>query len=447
MTKPPFNPTAMNAKHFLILLLLPVSFLTNAQSNYKEGTVITNNSITINGFINYREWRKNPDKIQFKTTLNDEAVQTFTPDSIAGFSVTGYESYSSYTVSVSTGEVIFQSLKDMLDTATVTKSVFLKSIGKGDRVNLYSYADDIKVRFYILDKRQTLPSELVYRKYISNGREISQTLYRQQLSVLAEEYGLLGTMEENIIAAEYSSRDMKNIVAKINTQNETSNSVVIDKKGKWNFYAGLGVTGSKMVYRGETLILSDGLDANSRFKFKDEIVTHSYLPRISTGFDFYFNPAIRRFLVRLELSASNIKSTTTSYYKYNNYAGTETDNEYNFAAWNIGFSPQVIYNLYNTKKYKWSLGAGFQLNSLAISENSMKSTDRETGDVVAFDEEYLPITEFSMTAIVRTGFVISDRFDFSLIFSSPTEYTDYTVGEQFLKTTLVSFGVAYYFKK
>jgi len=437
----------MNAKHFLILLLLPVSFLTSAQSNYKAATVITTNNTSLNGFINYREWHRNPDKIQFKTDLNNDAVQNFTPDSIAGFSVTGYESYVSYTVNVSTGEVLFQSLKDKLDTATVTKTVFLKSIRKGDRVDLYSYADDIKVRFYILDKRQTLPVELVFRKYIANGREISQTLYRQQLSVLAEDYGLLVSMEESITRAEYSSKDLRDIVSKINTKNETSTSVVIDKKSKWNFYLGAGVTGSKMVYKGESLIMSDGLDDQDKAKFKDEIVTRSYLPRVALGVDFYFNPVIRKFLMRLELSASNIKSTVNSYYKFNNFGGNETDNTYKFAAWNMGFSPQIIYNIYNTPKLKWSLGAGFQLNSLAISENSMERREHQTGDFIDLKENYLPINEFSLTAIIRTGVVLNDQFDLSLIWSSPTEYTDYVYGGQYLKTTLTSFTLTYYFKK
>ncbi len=438
----------MNVKYCLILLLLPATLLTYAQSNYKEGTVITNNNAKLNGFINYREWHKNPDKIQFKKNLKDATVQSFTPDSIAGFSITGYESYVRYTVWVSTGEVLFQSLKDRIDTAAITKTVFLKLIGKGDRIDLYSYADEIKVRFYILDKRQTIPNELVYRKYISNGREITQALYRQQLAVLAQNYGLLdGAVDESISLAAYSGKDIRKIISKINTENETSNSVVIDKKRRWNLYLGVGVTGSKMIYKGESLIMQDGLDDQGKYKYKEKIITHSYLPRISTGVDFYFNPVIRRFLIRLEVSGSNIKSTVNSYYKFNNYGGNETDNTYQFIAWNFGFSPQLIYNLFNTKKYKWSLGAGFQLNNLAISKNSMERREHLTGNFIDLKEDYLPITAFSMTAIIRSGLLINDRIDLSLIWSSPTEYTDYIAGGQYLKTSLVSFTVGYYFKK
>ncbi len=438
----------MKVKYCLILLLTTATLLTNAQSNYKAGTVLTTNSTTLNGFINYREWRRNPEMIQFKTDLKGAAVQTFTPDSIAGFSVTGYETYASYTVPVSMDEILFQSLKDGLDTTTVTKTVFLKLIGKGDRVDLYSYTDKIKTRYYILDNRQTIPTELTYRKYLSSGREVTQTLYRQQLAALAKEYNLLDSaLDENLSRAEYSSKDLRNIASKINSQNETSTSVAIDKKRKWNFYLGAGVTSGKMVYRGETLIMSDGLDDQGKYKYKDEIITRSYLPRISAGVDFYFNPVIRKFIMRLDISASQIKSTVNSYYKFNNFGGNETDNTYKFAAWNFGFSPQVIYNLYNTNKFKWSIGGGFQLNSLAIQENSMERIDHKTGNFIDLKEDYLPIIEFSMTAILRTGVVINNRFDCSLIWSSPTEYTDYIGGSQYLKTTLASFAVAYYFKK
>ena len=52
-----------------------------------------------------------------------------------------------------------------------------------------------------------------------------------------------------------------------------------------------------------------------------------------------------------------------------------------------------------------------------------------------------------MNAIVRSGLRINDRFDLSLIWASPVEYTDYAGGTKSTKTSLVSFSVSYSIEK
>jgi len=49
-----------------LLLLLLFPFFASAQSNYKPGYVVTLPDDTIHGFIDYKEWDKNPEKISFK---------------------------------------------------------------------------------------------------------------------------------------------------------------------------------------------------------------------------------------------------------------------------------------------------------------------------------------------------------------------------------------------
>ncbi len=438
----------MIARYMITLFLIPLAFLTKAQSNYKEGNVVTNTGTIIKGFINYREWHKNPEQIQFKRDLENGEVQKLTADSIAKFTITGYESYDKYIVPISMNEISFESLKEVIDTSSITKAVFLKKILTGDHIDLYSYTDVIKVRFYVLDKRQTLPFELVYRKSLSDGREITQLLFRQQLSRLALEYGISdASFEESVSRATYSGKDIRNIISKINTINETIISAGSRKNRKQAFFLGAGITGSTMNYTGKSIIMSDGLDDLGQFRFKNKITTHSFLPRVSAGFDFYINPAIRRLIIRAEISASNIKSTVTSYYKFNIYSSDETENIYRFSTWNIGFSPQLIINLYSWNKYKWYAGSGFLLNYITKTDNSLERKDRKTGQFIDKAEGYLKINKFAMNAIVRSGFLVNDRFDLSLIWTSPSEYSNYIVGGQSIKTTLLSFSAAYYLNK
>ncbi len=438
----------MTARYVIIFFLISLAIATKAQSNYKEGNVVTNSGTMIKGFINYREWHKNPEQIQFKSDLENGKVQTLTVDSIAKFTITGYESYDKYIVPISMNEISFESLKEVMDTSSITIAVFLKKILTGDHIDLYSYTDVIKVRFYVLDKRQTLPYELIYRKSLSEGREINQPLFRQQLSELALTYGVSdASLEERISRAIYSGKDIRNVISKINTINETIISVGSRKNRKQALFLSAGITGSSMNYTGKSLIMSDGLDDMGEFKFKNKIITHSYLPRVSAGVDFYINPAIRRLIIRAEISASNIKSTVTSYYKFNIYSSDETENIYRFSSWNIGLSPQLIFKLYSWNKHKWYAGSGFLLNYIAKTDNSLERKDRKTGQFIDKAEDYLKINKFAMNAIVRSGLLVNDRLDLSLIWTSPSEYTNYIVGGQSIKTTLFSFSAAYYLKK
>jgi hypothetical protein len=437
----------MNARSILTLFLIALTFLSQAQTNYKEGYIITNDGASIKGFINYREWHKNPDRVQFKQDPLASVARTFTVDSIAGFTIAGYETYTRYLVPVSMDEISFENLKETIDTATITKTIFLREMLKGDRVDLYSYADDIKVRYYLLEKGQLVPYELIYRKLLREGQEITQASYKQQLSGLAHHHNMLSrTLEDRINKLNYSGNDIKNIISRINTQNETATSASIDNKKRWDFFAGAGIAMSTVKYKGETLLLVDGFDDMGRFKYKSEIITHSYLPRISAAADVYINPAIRRLIFRTELSVTNIKSTVRSYYKFSIYSDEE-ENTYRFSSWNFGFSPQLVYNLFNTNKYKGYIGAGFLLSYINNTRNSLERRDPQTGSLIAVNKEYLIIREFAMNAIIRSGLRINEKIDLSLIWTNPIEYTNYQAGRQSVKAGLLSLSIMYHLKK
>lgn len=434
-------------KYVMMVSLLTQVFLLYAQTNYKEGTLVKNDGTLLKGFINYREWHKNPDRIQFKQDIGSIDAQTFTVDSITSFSIAGYDSYTKYILPVSMDEIDFEKLKETIDTTSVTKAVFIKEITKGDRIDLFSYTDDIKVRYFILDKRQTLPYELTYRKILKNGQEITHPLYRQQLSGIAHHYGVLtANLDSRISKAAYSGKDIKNIVSKINTKNDEIAASTNTTRKKSDFFAGAGIAMSTMTYKGKTLLLVDGLDNSGSFKYKDKVTTHSYLPVISAGADFYINPDIKKLIIRAELSATNIKSTVKSYYRFNIFSDEEL-NTYNYSAWNIGFSPQFILNMYNTKRLKWYAGTGFLLNYTANNKNSLERRYSQNGELININNEYLQLKKFSMNLLVRSGVRINEQFDISLYWINPSELTNYKVARQSIKANTLSFTVLYFRKK
>jgi hypothetical protein len=64
-----------------------------SQENFTKGFIISVKGDTIKGFIDYRNWEKNPDKITFKN-LNSETKKTINPIDVQGFGVNNdfYES-------------------------------------------------------------------------------------------------------------------------------------------------------------------------------------------------------------------------------------------------------------------------------------------------------------------------------------------------------------------
>ncbi len=430
---------------FLLLLLAPL-FLT-AQSNYKEGYVVNDQGDTLNGFINYREWYRNPERILFKYKPENNQVHTFTVDNATAFTVAGYESYTRFTVPVSMDEVKLSQLKDQIDTTTVTKAVFLKEILKGDRFNLYAYKDDIKERFYLLDRRQAVPVELVYRKAVRDLQETTQALYRQQLLSLAVEQGVFTTAIDRLIqTAAYSKTDLVKVVSRMNTRNETAFVTAGNKKRRPVLFFGIGLHNNVVNYSGESLVTIDRIDERGRDKFKDQVTTQAYLPRFSAGMDFYIHPAIQRLVIRTEVSALPLKSSTKGYYKFNNFSPDEVEYTYHLSAWNLSFIPQVIYNIYNHPDLKFYVGAGGSFNFIYARENSLhrKELNRTTSHEET-QQDYFPLRDFTLSTVVRSGLQVKRRVDLSLIWGNGVEYTSFMNGNTSLRAGLLAFSVAYIF--
>jgi hypothetical protein len=424
-------------------------FFAISQSNYKKGFLVTDNGDPLNGFINYREWTRNPQKVTFSRRGEDVDARTFSANETKSFAVEGYESYASFTVSISTAEITFGRLSEVADPNTITKRIFLKELLKGDRVNLYSYTDEIKQRFYLLSNNQTTPAELIYRKTLKDQtEEVTQALFKEQLLKLAIEYGTFtADLDRYIQTADFSANTIKKIVSKINTRNETSFTNAIDKKRKSNFFVSVGVHNSLMNYSGESKATLDGVNDMGGNKYK-KVNTQSILPRLAAGMDFYINPAVRKFVIRTELAVTSLKSSVNSYYKYNNYSSEEIRYTYRFSALNIAFSPQVVYNLYNTAKFKYYLGAGAAFNYMHVKDNSIEGTRySQTGNTTETQNDYFILKEFYLSPIVRTGAQINQKLDLSVLWGSSIEYTNYFIGTASMKGGLLAFAIGFYFGK
>ena len=328
-------------KHFYktlsAVILLPLFSL--AQSNYKPGYIVTLKGYTVRGFVNYKEWNANPNSIDFKTTIADKEKR-FTPAEIRFFSINGQESYRQYAGPISIDYTDVGHISNSRDTSFRTETVFLKVLQKGNKLALYSFADDIKLRFFIAESPGYTPIELGYRLYYNyeaaaaNGQKdatVNENTYMRQLFAMANKYQVLDDdFQRQIEHSGYNKDDLLQIVSKINhiskSDYDKSNTV---KGPKFNFFIGAAVNIDNISAPASSIYVQDGGTSNT-----------SYLPAVSFGVNFFANPSTKQLQFRLELSAaqSQFKSlyplTVSPYIPFKASGDKRT----------VSFAPQIIYN-------------------------------------------------------------------------------------------------------
>ena len=132
-TKNLFKKIALSV---LVILIFQCSF---GQKNYLPGYVIQLNGDTLHGFIDYRKWDKNPDKIAFRKEMSDNSSH-YTPIGIKGFGVKDviYESAIIETEISSDNPIDFSSQAEF---SMRTDTTFLQTMIRGVKC-LYFYKNN-----------------------------------------------------------------------------------------------------------------------------------------------------------------------------------------------------------------------------------------------------------------------------------------------------------------
>jgi hypothetical protein len=179
----------MKTKRILLSVILFLIFqATFSQDNYLSGFVIQLNGDTLKGFIDYRNWEKNPNKISFKEKMTDKKID-YHPLEIKEFSVSD-DKYEGAVVKTELSPLNVSDLTTDEDLKFKTDTIFLQTIIKGKKC-LYFYHDKSgKNQFYI--KNDTVFELLVYKKYISeiNGMKLIEEnkIYISQLKNYFNEF-------------------------------------------------------------------------------------------------------------------------------------------------------------------------------------------------------------------------------------------------------------------
>ncbi|WP_413670237.1 hypothetical protein ACEN9X_10025 [Mucilaginibacter sp. Mucisp86] len=417
----------------LVIFLLP-SFVS-AQSNYKQGYVITNNGETVNGFINYREWNSNPTNVSFKKTLTDK-VETYKPQDISYFEVSGFESYQTATVAISKVKTDIRNMSDNIDTSSYTATVFLKLLQKGDNVSLLQYNDDIKTRYFIQDNKAGQPQELKYQPYFDKDSQSikKKNIYYAQLIDLAHKYkgSNADDLINKIVVLNYNEGELLKVTNLLNNEDANKPEKSGDKKPAYRMFVGAGVNATKINGAGPLLPATTG-------------GAKSYvLPEFTFGIDAPFNPNTGKLIFRTELTLLFAKASIDNI--GTTYSSTTVDNE-SFNQITLSLRPQFICNFYNSDKFKYYAGAGLAINfsrytGITYTKTQTSSTVAGYNNTAAADFPSNNTVWFAPMA--RTGFVINNKFEISFAYHVPTKI-DFTANLTSVKVSTFEGGINYIF--
>ncbi|MBS1500782.1 MAG: hypothetical protein JST32_01885 [Bacteroidetes bacterium] len=418
-------------KNFIsyLLLALLAPLFASSQSNYKPGYVVTLKGDTIKGFIDYREWETNPDAISFKQSINDEAGKTYGVNDIKYFNVNGLDSFVLYSGLITADSTDPNKLSQMgffeRDTTLKQATIFLRVLEKGDRLALYSYKDDLKLRFFVGENPDYAPKELIYR-FIRLG---SENTYRKQLSAEAYKYNELNDKLIPYIAkADYTLDDILTIVNKINHITNAEYSKTHYKGSSVDIFTGAAVNINTTTPSSGAPFAAAGGGSNT-----------SYLPAFFAGLKFFANPATKRLQLRLELS--DALSSYKSLYTAKVYPYKPTEASFNANA--LSASLQIIYNFYNATNFKVYGGVGYIISSYSFS-NSYLGTQNHDGSEsdIAANDPYFFVHQ-NTTFLLKAGVQLSSHFE---IFANYLINNNVTEGGYFqLSASAIQAGVLYSF--
>ncbi len=190
---------------FLSVLFFNISY---SQENYIPGYIIKNNNDSLNGFIDYRKWEFNPDKISFKTSINSSSILLKSTD-IIRFSIQN-EIYVSGIIDVEVTSLLASDLKKDSKIIIKVDTIFLKTIIEGKK-SLYYYKNHAERKnFYI--KNGTDFELLVYKKYLKQHGDkraiVENNRYLGQLLLYLND---CPSINKKIERTSYSIRSLKSL--------------------------------------------------------------------------------------------------------------------------------------------------------------------------------------------------------------------------------------------
>jgi hypothetical protein len=418
-----------------------------SQSNYKPGLVVLDETDTVRGFINAKEWERTPRTIQFKTSADAEARE-YTVADVSYFSVDGFFRYRRFTVTISMNEVSIY--KSGVITGPAQKvTAWLKVVTDGGYINLYSFKDDLKQRFLMAPNASDTPVELYYEILKESGKVRVREGYKNQLTAVAilnndlkqaKRGGVrkseLGTetaleLKQNVVwtikKTKYTEGSLLKAVSVINGT-DTNTQAKTDVKRKSNsFFISTGLSINSLESSGGSVYAQNAKSDPHLF------------PYLGLGLNLYTRPEVEKLFFRFELMGNLAEFTNTSTEQYTTSSVTVSQT---FRQKSVSLGVHIFYNFVNTEKIKVNLGAGARVNLSSYDNESYNAVIKyPTYDITAVLDQYgYHTTWFSFP--VRSSVIINRRLEAGITYVPPVDVSKQGVFTN--KVSAIQIGAAWH---
>ncbi len=293
----------------LVIIGLFLSSFLRSQVNFQPGYIINLNKDTIRGFVDYRNWEKNPTDVVFKIGINELPTQYRSID-ITGFGIQD-EHYMSAIVERESTLNSFSDGPYSAQLITQLDSTFLQTLIGGSK-SLYYLKDENGIdQFYV--HQDTVFTLLIFKKYLkiqneNKGSMENRTFIGQLIKYLQE----CDQIQDKLKDTKYKRTDLENLF--VEYYKCTNSSIAFHKKedkiiaqlGVWigpsitslqvnsesNYLGSVDFSSSTMVAGGLTcdFILPR---SQRKWSINTELIYTAY--KTSGHYDDFYNPATITF--------------------------------------------------------------------------------------------------------------------------------------------------------
>lgn len=410
----------------LLMTVFSCTF-SSAQTFYKPGSVTTNNGEIIRGWIDYRQWGKNPDSIKFRQTENSSPV-IYSLNNVAYFEIDGLDRYERAVVSKDMRPVEMSELETVTTDTTIVGTVFLRVLVKGE-LSLYEYYDS-KPHFYIKEEGKDY-QELFYKVYLvdANSRLFTRHIFRDQLKGLLVSAGKPDALMPLLKAVNYKEKDLVKAVEKINgiLYNGAISYKIPKQKQPVSVFAGGGLAYATLRY------YSGPRDNLSNLRYSS-----SAKPMIVGGVDIAMSRNLQRVVIRFEVPWYRMQ------FEGKNDPASVDSVRYHLSMSSLAPSLTIRYNLLNLPNEKLFLGLGIGYNFTSYKENILHKKYGDFSNVLV-RSPHLDLEKAWLGIHAKAGFIMSKRFEIvttAMFDGSFANFSNFS-----LKPTILFANLNYHFLK
>ena len=332
-----------------ILLFLLINNVCLAQSNFIKAKIISNQSDTLAGYIDYKEWIKSPTEISFRKELSSSTI-SYSVNDLRGFMIDSKQethemlNFKLEKLTRTGRKPIFESLGKYVNRnkEMIEKQAFVRVLARG-KVNLYQFVDkDLESHFLVKQNDKLEP--LIYHIIEVKNELIYLKQYQAQLTNLLTD----ACKKLSVESSAYLPNELKKIIDNYNECFEKTSLPQLKQKtkGKWEYGVELGAEYTTFTYTFPTIYANFTVKGDANF-----------VPVGGLFFNYVFARARGKFALLNEINTYSLKSNTSS---------EKENNQYNIQY--IALQNLFRYKIYSRKTDIYFI-AGLS-NALTISNKS-----------------------------------------------------------------------------